>query len=107
MPKVRGARNGADRERRLERLAIAALSALGAREGAVQDAERRVGEALRTTTDDEGLSVREAVEWCGNRLTLREITRLRRLDGGQQDGAREPRVGCAAGLAAPAETLPM
>jgi hypothetical protein len=32
-------------------------------------------------TDDEGLSVREAVEWCGNGLTLREITRLRRLDG--------------------------
>jgi hypothetical protein len=44
-------------------------------------------------TDDEGLSVREAVEWCGNGLTLREITRLRRLDSAQQDGAREPRDG--------------
>jgi hypothetical protein len=75
-------------------LAVAVLTALGERNGTVQDAERRAGEALRTMTDDEGLSVREAVEWCGNGLTLREITRLRRLDGGQQDGAREPRVGC-------------
>ena len=69
------------------------LTALGERNGAVQGAERRAGEALRTMTDDEGLSVREAVEWCGNGLTLREITRLRRLDGAQQDGAREPHVG--------------
>ena len=60
---------------------------------AVRDAERRAGQALRTMTDDEGLSVREAVEWCGSGVTLREITRLRRLDGGQQDGAREPRIG--------------
>jgi hypothetical protein len=59
-------------------------------------------------TDDEDLSVREAVEWCGNCVTLREITRLRRRDGGQQDGARESRIGLsAAGVAAPAETLPM
>jgi hypothetical protein len=83
----------ADRERRLEGLAVAVLTALGERNGTVQDAERRAGDALRTMTDDEGLSVREAVEWCGNGLILREITRLRRLDGGQQDGAREPRVG--------------
>jgi hypothetical protein len=74
-------------------LAVAVLTALGERNGTVQDAERRAGDALRTMTDDEGLSVREAVEWCGNGLILREITRLRRLDGGQQDGAREPRVG--------------
>jgi hypothetical protein len=74
-------------------LAVAVLTAPGERNGAVQDAERRAGEAQQTMTDDEGLSVREAVEWCGNGLTLREITRLRRLDGAQQDGAREPRVG--------------
>ena len=41
----------ADRERRLEGLAVAVLTALGERNGAVQDAERRAGEALRTTTD--------------------------------------------------------
>ena len=30
-------------------------------------------------TDDEGLSVREAVEWCGSGVTVREVTRLRHL----------------------------
>jgi hypothetical protein len=28
--------------------------------------------------DDEGLSLREAVDWCGNGVTLREMTWLRR-----------------------------
>jgi hypothetical protein len=31
-------------------------------------------------TIDEGLSLREAVEWCGSgTLTVREVSRLRRL----------------------------
>jgi hypothetical protein len=31
-------------------------------------------------TDDEGLSLREAVAWCGSgALTVREVTRLRQL----------------------------
>jgi hypothetical protein len=34
-------------------------------------------------TDEEGLPLREAVEWCGG-LTVCEITRLLRLDGGHQ-----------------------
>jgi hypothetical protein len=42
------------------------LTALGERDGAVRDAERRGGGALLAMTDDEGLSVREAVEWCGS-----------------------------------------
>ena len=44
----------ADRERRLEGLPVAVLTALGARDAAVRDTERRAGEALRTMTDDEG-----------------------------------------------------
>jgi hypothetical protein len=44
----------ADRERRLEALAVAVLTALGERDAAVRDAERRAGEALRTMTIDEG-----------------------------------------------------
>ena len=75
----------ADRERRLETLAVAVLTALGERDGAVKDAERRAGEALRAMSD-EGLSVREAVEWCGTGITVREVTRLRRLAGDPQDG---------------------
>jgi hypothetical protein len=68
----------ADRERRLEGLAVAVLTALGERDDLVRDAERRAGQALRTMTD-EGLSQREAVEWCGSGVTMREMTRLRRL----------------------------
>jgi hypothetical protein len=70
----------ADRERRLEGLAVTVLTALGERDGAVRDAERRAGQALQTMTEDEGLSVREAVEWCGSGcLAVREVSRLRQL----------------------------
>ena len=70
-----------DRERRLEALAVAVLTALGERDRAVKDAEMRAGEALRAMSVDEGLSVREAVEWCGTGITVREVSRLRRLAG--------------------------
>jgi hypothetical protein len=76
----------ADRERRLEALTVAVLTALGERDGAVKDAERRAGEALRAMSEDEGLSVREAAEWCGTGITVREVTRLRRLARDQRDG---------------------
>ena len=82
----------ADRERRLKALAVAVLTALGERDALVWDAERRAGQALRTMTDNEGLSVREAVDWCGRGVTVREITRLLGLDGSHQ-GGREERVG--------------
>ena len=84
----------ADRERRLEGLAVEVLTALGERAGAVQDAERRAGGALLAMTDEEGLSVREAVEWCGSVVTLREVTRLRRLadQSGGGTGASVQRV---------------
>ena len=48
----------ADRERRLEALAVAVLTALGERDALVRDAERRAAEALQTMTDQEGLSLR-------------------------------------------------
>ena len=74
-------RERADRERRLEALAVAVLTALGERDRAVKDAEMRAREALRAMSVDEGLSVREAVEWCGTGITVREVSRLRRLAG--------------------------
>jgi hypothetical protein len=77
----------ADRERRLEGLAVTVLPAIGERDGAVWDAERRAGEALRTMTDDEGLSVHAAADWCGNAVTMREVTRLRRLAADTPSGA--------------------
>ena len=69
-----------DRERRLEALAVAVLTALGERDALVRESERRAAEALQTMTDDEGLSMREVAEWCGGgALTVRELTRLRQL----------------------------
>jgi hypothetical protein len=53
----------ADRERRLEGLAVAVLTALGERDGAVRDTERRAGDALQTMASEEGLSLPQAVEW--------------------------------------------
>jgi hypothetical protein len=81
-------RERSDRERRLEWLAVEVLTAIGERDRAVRDAERRAGEALRTMTDDEGLSVRAAADWCGNAVTMREVTRLRRLAPDTPSGAR-------------------
>ena len=77
----------ADRERRLEALAVAVLTALGERDALVRDAERRAGQALLTMTEDEGLSVREAVDWCGSGVTVREVARLRRLAHDPQESA--------------------
>jgi hypothetical protein len=71
----------ADRQRRLEGLAVAVLTALGERDALVWDAEQRAGQVLRTMTKDEGLSLREAADWCGSGVTVREITRLLQLDG--------------------------
>jgi hypothetical protein len=88
---AQAAQERADRERRLEALAVAVLTALGERDARVRDAERLAGQALRTMTDDEGLSVREAVDWCGSGVTVREITRLLRLDDTHQ-GSRHERV---------------
>jgi len=68
-----------EREKRLEGLAVRVLVALREGDAAVADADRRVGKALREMTEDEGLSAREAVEWCGDEITMREATRLRRL----------------------------
>ena len=89
MPRRYGARTG-HQERRLEVLAVAVLTALGERDALVREAELRAAQALRKMTEDEGLSLREAVDWCGGG-TVREITRLLRLDGGQQRQRRRTR----------------
>jgi hypothetical protein len=49
----------ADRERRLEALAVEVLTALGERDAFVWDAERRAGHALRTMTDEKGFAPRD------------------------------------------------
>lgn len=70
----------AERERRVVQLAEQVMVAIGERDAAVSETEKRAGEALRDLTVTEGLSLGEAVEWCGDSLTLREARRLRQLD---------------------------
>ena len=88
-----------ERERRVVALAERVMVAIGERDAAVTETEKRAGEALRDLTRREGLSVSEAVEWCGESVTVREATRLRRLasepqadadrdQGGERDGSR-------------------
>ena len=69
----------AEHERRVEALVLDALLALGERDSAIRDTERRAGQALRAMTDAEGLSLRDTVEWCGGAITVKEAARLRRL----------------------------
>ncbi|MDN5898468.1 MAG: hypothetical protein L0H74_00185 [Brachybacterium sp.] len=67
------------RERRIEDLAVAVLTAVGERDAAVAAAEQRAGAALVELTQSEGLTLREAVAWCDEQVSVREATRLRRL----------------------------
>src|SRR5215207_10555569 len=75
----------AQRERRLDNLAVELHVALGERDAAVAGIERRAGQALHAMTGDEGLTLREAVDWCGAGLTIREASRLRRMAAAEND----------------------
>jgi hypothetical protein len=83
-------RERAEREKRLEYLAVRVLVAIRERDAAVVEADRRAGKALREMTEDEGLSVHEAVQWCGDEITTREATRLRHL--AQEGGQGQPKA---------------
>ena len=89
-----------ERERRVIDLAEQVMVAIGERDAAVAETEKRAGEALRELTEAEGLSLGEAVEWCGETVTVREATRLRRLAseprGGESDGAQAADTGSVA-----------
>ena len=71
----------AERERRRSALAVTVVTALAERDALVGAYEARAGEALRALTVDEGVSLREAVQWCGGemQLSVREATRLRQV----------------------------
>lgn len=62
----------AKREARTIDLAEQVMVAVGERDVAVAETEKRAGAALRELTEVEGLSLGEAVEWCGDTLTVRE-----------------------------------
>ncbi len=68
-----------EQERRRSGLAVSVVTALAERDAAVAVYELRAGEALLALTDEEGMSLPEAVEWCGDQVNVREATRLRKL----------------------------
>ena len=55
----------AEQERRRSGLAVAVVTALAERDAHVLACEKRAGEALVTLTSVQGLTLREAVRWCG------------------------------------------
>ena len=64
------------RDRRIDALiAVEVLIAIGDRDAA----ERRAGELLQTMLDNEQLSLRQAVTWLGDSITMRCATRLLEL----------------------------
>ena len=70
----------AEQERRRSALAVTVVTALAERDALVTACEARAGEALRTLTGAEGLTLREAVQWCGGdeQLNVRERRGCRR-----------------------------
>lgn len=92
-----------ERAKRLEDLAVQVMTAVGERNAAVAAAEQRAGAALREMTTVEGVTLREAVEWCGDQIGVREATRLRRLAENDQD-AEKGGATALASTAAPAES---
>jgi len=70
-------RERVEQEKRLQDLSVQVLTAVGQRDAALADYEQRVGAALHHMTEVEGLSMREALDWCGGQLSMREASRLR------------------------------
>jgi hypothetical protein len=78
-------RERSERDRRLEKLAIEVLSALGERDATIAATEQRAGAALQATITDEHLTVAEAVQWCAGSISHHEAGRLRQLTGQTHD----------------------
>lgn len=72
-------RERAERDRRVEKLAVQVLTALGERDATISVTEQRAGAALEAMIVDEGLTVFEAVQWCAGAIKHRDATRLRQL----------------------------
>jgi hypothetical protein len=93
-----------ERAKRLEDLAVQVMTAVGERDAAVAEAEKRAGNALHEMTTVQGLTLREAVEWCGDQIGVREATRLRRLTENDQDDSAHATTAAAESWGAGAGT---
>lgn len=82
--KVRAER--AERDRRLSRLGEEVAVSLAERDALAAERERRAGAALRTMVEEEGLSARESLDWCGvEGLSVREAQRLIRAAADERE----------------------
>lgn len=72
------------REKRLDGLAVAVTAALVQR----RELDRTIGSRLVEMTEEEGLALREAIEWCGL-LSLPEAQRLHSAALGERAGSVE------------------
>ena len=77
-------RERAQHDRRLGKLAIEVLTALGEREATIAATEQGAGAALQAMITDESLTVSEAVQWCAGAISHREAIRLCHLTAGTQ-----------------------
>ena len=68
-----------EREKRLSRLGVWVTAALRERDAAVAMYEQRAAGALTQMVEEEGATWTEAADWCGDCVTPRDVTRLRRL----------------------------
>ena len=75
-------RERAQRDRRLEKLAIEVLTATGEREATIAATKQGAGAALQAMITDESLTVSEAVQWCAGAISHREATQLRHPTAG-------------------------
>src|SRR5215203_596101 len=82
-------RERSQRDRRVEKLAIEVLTALGERDATIAATEQRAGAALQAMIIDESLTVSEAVQWCAGAISHREAARLRQLTA-QAHNSDEP-----------------
>lgn len=83
----------AEQQRRRSALAVTVVTALAERDALVLACEARAGAALRSLTEGEGLSLREAVAWCGGveQVSVREATRLRKVEDAVEPVTALPR----------------
>jgi hypothetical protein len=72
-------RERVEHDRRLEKLAIEVLTALGERDATIAATEQRAAAALQAMITNESLTLSEAVQWCAGAISQREAARLRRL----------------------------
>ncbi|WP_097186302.1 hypothetical protein [Ornithinimicrobium cerasi] len=84
-----------EREKRLARAGETVAVELARRDITVGEHERRAGEALRLMVHSEGLTVRDALRWCGvPGLSAREaLQMMRRLDSDSTEGTQSSRSG--------------